>query len=183
MGTSPQEPRGLTQASSPSAQGQCPRQCLHPLSSACVLGPLPREPHPALYPHLAPSNTPNLALLGTPAQGRGPPAWGTLGLLGALMPLCLTLGCSWSGGSHRLHRGSLALLPVGVGAQLGWAPCVGVWGGMGTPGPGGPGVRVWVGWMPWILMPLVRGWGAPGCWCDPCLLAAGAWPSMCTRRR
>lgn len=51
-------------------------------------------------------------------------AWSTLGLLGALMPLCHSLGCRWSGGSHRLHRGSLALLPFGVGAQLGWAPWV-----------------------------------------------------------
>lgn len=79
-------------------------------------------------------------------------AWGTLGLLGALMPLCLTLGCSWSGGSHRLHHGSLALLPVGVGVQLGWAPCVGVW----------------VGWAPQVPVAPVSESGWDGCPVSQC---------------
>lgn len=135
-----------SQDSSLWAQGQCPRQGWHPLSTACVLGPFPREPHPAQNPHLTPSNTPNLAPLGTSAQDRGPA--GQVGHTGAsgdprasLPYLRVQLEHSWDG-----HP--VSLLP--------W--CWGV-GGMGTPDPrpqchsgwvgcpGAPSVGVWVGWM------------------------------------
>lgn len=175
------EPRGLTQGSSLGAQGQCPRRCLHPLSSACVLGPLPHEPHL----HRTHISLPAIPQTWLP--------W---------VPL-LRQGSSWPGGLTGASGGPQGAAgvrgPTGCTAaawpccplvleQLGRAPCVPVTvvlacGWDGCPGSQCPWCRVGVGWMSRIPMPLVQGWGSPGLWCDPRLLAAGAWPSMCTRRR
>lgn len=123
------------------AQGQCPQQCLHPLSSAYVLGPFPisRILHCIHIPLPA---IPQTHLPWLPLFRAGVPLakWATLGLLGALMPTCHTLGV-------QLEREVPQVAPWQPGPAVPW-----YWStvGMGTLGPSAPSVGVWVGWAPQI---------------------------------